>query len=338
MSIRRVLTVTAGLAFGAVLLQSGAQAAPPPAGTKRADSGAQITDERWISGRIMDITVRSPAVGRTMKNRVVFPKGWTRKTTRTWPTVYLLGGGGGDDHTIWQRKTQVVNLASHWGVILVMPFNGQAGGFVNWFNYGKRGKPAWETYHTTELRQLVERNLHGGRNRAIVGVSAGALGAMAYAAHKPAIYKSVTAMSGLLHLRHPGVPPSLMVLNASLGVDPFRIWGVPGQHDANWKANDPYELAAKLRGIKLYVSSGTTGRPGPLDPKNPPPASTLPSTIGEQMAGASTKAFVARLRKLGIPLTAHVYGDGMHAWPSWNRETKTAWPMIMNSLKAKRVA
>ncbi|KAB2346354.1 alpha/beta hydrolase [Actinomadura rudentiformis] len=310
-------------------------AAPVPA-----DDGAQITSERWLDPSTVDLTVQSPAVAQTVTVRVRVPRGWQRDSARTWPVVFALGGGdSADTQATWMESTDIEDVAAQWDALVVMPDPGQAG-FTDWYNYGNFGAPAWEKFHTVELRQLIERNFRGGDRRAAIGISSGGLGAITMAGRHPGVFKFAASYSGLLHITMPGVDASLMLLNSSVG-DPFRIWGIPVVHGANWRANNPYDLADKFRGTGLYVSSGTTGNRGPLDPTD----MTLPEAIrarlvggvSEQMTGLTSSAFVNRLRSLGIPVTANLYGDGWHQWKYWDREMKASWPAIMQAVDAQRV-
>lgn len=342
---RRALGALGAMALGIGLLPGlpGPSAQASAAAYRPADNGARIIGQRRVDASRLEITVRSPAVGRDLKATVLVPKGWRRDAGRTWPTVYMYAGGGGDDHTTWIKQTGLAKLARKWDALVVLPYAGSFGGYVDHFNYGKRGKPRWETHHTVELTQLMERNMRAGSGRAAMGISAGALGAVTYAGHKPGLFRYVAAFSGVLHIGKPGVPAILMAINARAGQDdPFKIWGVPGVHQANWKAHDPYELAPRLRGTGLYVSSGTTGERGPLDPKNLPEEEAIRLRIlgglSEQVTGDASKSFTARLRQLKIPVTTHFYGDGWHAWPYWNREMHRAWPAAMKALGAKPVA
>ena len=52
--------------------------------------------------------------------------------------------------------------------------------------------------------------------------------------------------------------------------------------------------------------------------------------------GANNKEFEKRLDRLGIPHTAHLYGDGRHNWPAWIRESEFVWPALMKSIGAAR--
>jgi len=101
----------------------------------------------------------------------------------------------------------------------------------------------------------------------------------------------------------------------------------PGVDDANWRAHDPYALAPRLRGVGLFISSGTTGLPGPFDDSG-----NVVGGVIEVPTGVTTIEFRGRLRDLGIPVTAHLYGPGTHPWPYWQREMTSAWPLMMSAI------
>ncbi|MEO5877777.1 MAG: alpha/beta hydrolase family protein [Streptosporangiaceae bacterium] len=322
-----------------------AWAGPP----KTADSGARITQEQRWDPTTVDITIDTPAVvTQDPQARIYTPKGWTRHATRTWPVLYVYSGGP-DTYTKWSEETDIKDYAARNDVIVVMPDSGKGGAFVNWYNRGKFGGPNWETFHTEELPQLIERNFHGSGVRAAMGISSGAEGAVTYAARRPGLFRYVASFSGVLHPTMPGIPAALVLLE--LAADPTRDptlkWGNPVWDRKNWEAHDPYVLAENLRGTGLYISSGTTGLFGPLDP---PWAEALKiahgsavqavalyasGSISEKMVGVTDRSFTRRLEQLNIPATVHLYGDGLHQWKYWVREYHTAWPLIMKALNAR---
>ncbi|WP_067798306.1 alpha/beta hydrolase [Actinomadura formosensis] len=302
------------------------------AGPVRADDGARITAEKKVGPRTVDITIASPALGKSVKTRLLLPANWRRGAAGRWPVLYAFHGGR-DNYTAWTGKTDIEAWAARYNVLVVMP-EGENGSYTDWYNYGKGGTPRWETFHTAEVRQLVERNYGAGARRAALGISSGGAGAMAYAARHQGMFKHVASLSGVLSMRSVGIPAMLMFINAGIGQDPFAIWGIPGVDDANWAAHDPYALAPGLRGTRIFFSTGTTGRPGPGDPDVPPWDAGL---LGEAAAGASNKDFQRRLDGLKIPYTAHFYGDGRHNWPAWTREAAFIWPALMKSIDARRV-
>lgn len=299
---------------------------------KAADTGARIIGTDRLNDREIDLTIDSPSLGKAVRTRVLLPVNWSADATRTWPVLYAFHGGQ-DDYTSWPRNTDIEGWSAAYDVIVVMP-EAENGSYADWYNYGRGGKPMWETFHTTEVRQLIERNYHAGALRAAIGNSSGAQGAYSYAARHPGMFEHVASLSGLLSMRSPGIPAMLMFTNALNGQDPFAIWGVPWVDDANWKSYDPAAQAEKLRGTKLFFSSGTTGRPGPGDPNVAPWDIGLLSEIA---IGANNIEFRRRLDRLGIPYTASIYQDGRHNWPAWNREARSVWPAMMASISARRL-
>ncbi|MFF4234408.1 alpha/beta hydrolase [Actinomadura geliboluensis] len=327
-AIGAVLVAGIGAA-GTVPAQARALALAGP--SAKADDGARITAETKVGTREVDITIESPALGKSVKTRILLPKGWTRDSAATWPILYAFHGGQ-DNYTSWTKNTDIEAWAAKYNVIVVMP-EGENGSYTDWYNYGKGGSPKWETFHTAEVRQLMERNYHAGALRAAIGNSSGGAGAMAYAARHPGMFKYAASLSGILSMRSIGMPAMLMFTNAGNGQDPFAIWGIPWVDDANWAAHDPYSLADKLRGTQLFFSAGTTGRPGPGDPDVAPWDIGLLSEIA---VGANNKDFQKRLDQLKIPYTAHIYGDGRHNWPAWVRESQSIWPALMKSIGARQ--
>ena len=323
-----VAGVGAGTAHAAHAAPAGVLAAAPAA----ADTGARITAEKKVAANAVDITIDSPSLGKSVKARILLPKNWRRGSQATWPVLYAFHGGQ-DDYTSWPRNTDIEAWAAEYNVIVVMP-EGENGGYADWYNYGKGGKPMWERFHTAEVRQLLERNYGAGAMRAAIGNSSGGQGALTYAARHPGLFEYAASLSGIVSMRSPGMPALLMFTNASNWQDPFAIWGIPWADDANWRAHDPYSLAAELRGTGVFISSGTTGRPGPGDPDVAPWDIGLLSEIA---IGANNKEFKKRLDELNVPHTAHIYGDGRHNWPAWIRETRSIWPVLMKSIGARKL-
>lgn len=317
-------------------------AALVPAGT-----GARIIGEQWGNG-FDDITIDTKAIpGQKPMARVFVPKGWSRTAKRTWPTLYVYGGGD-DNHADWDRLTDLEEYAAKWQVLVVVPDSGPGGGYTDWY----RGGPKWETFHTKELTQLIERNFRGSTVRGAMGLSSGGSGAVGYAARHPGMFRYVASYSGIVHSTMAGVPTIMLLSDSEKqgSANAFAKWGDPVINRDVWRAHDPYVNAAKLRGTGIYLSSGTTGMAGPLDVPwdeylksfggNVSDALKGRSLgfISEGMVGATNISMVARLRALGIPVTAHLYGNGQHVWPYWIREFHLAWPLIMKGLAVKKSA
>jgi S-formylglutathione hydrolase FrmB len=301
------------------LLVVPAQAAP-----RAADDGARVLGERRIDVRTLDLTVSSPAIGGNVPVRILTPPGWSPTATRTWPVLYLLQGVG-DDYTSWTRETDVEELSASSDVIIVMPDGGRAGWYTDWWNGGLGGSPKWETFHTVELPQLVERNYRANAVRAIGGLSASGTGAFGYAAKHPGMFRAAASYSGLLSTQFAGVPQFIYTTVLREGLDPYGPWGREALFPLIWARHNPKALAANLRGTSLYLSYGNGFR-GALD-------TDWAVDAFEVIVGVTAPDFVNRLRALGIPVTVNAYGGGTHTWKYWQRELRASWPMLMAALR-----
>lgn len=293
-------------------------------------SGAVVTGETWIRpGREVDLRIDSPALETEAPVKLLLPRGWTPTSSRTWPVLYLLHGCcETNGYTVWTRMTDVEQQVSEREVIVVLPAAGWAGFYSNWSNHGAGGAPRWEDFHLTELREIVERDFRGGPQRAVAGLSMGGFGALSYAARHPGMFQAAASFSGVVHtlmdLRGPLLTSGLVL---SGGSDPTAVWGDPVLARRAWAEHNPYDLAARLTGLPLYVSSGN-GRPGPLD------ARTALIDPLEAPIGDMNRLLVERLREVGADLTAHLYGAGTHTWPYWQRELDRALPLLLEEIGA----
>ncbi|GAA1821211.1 alpha/beta hydrolase family protein [Actinomadura chokoriensis] len=294
-----------------------------------AKDGAAITELKKVNSRMFDVTIASPALGAAVKTRVMVPKGWTTKSTKTWPVVYAYHGGN-DYWTSWSAKGDVAKIIGPYNAMVVMPDGGFNGSYSNWYNGGKGGIPEWETFHTEEVVQLMERNFRAGTTRAAIGLSSGGQGAITYAERHQGMFKYAASYSGPLNITAPGMPVILTSMNRGAGT---AIWGDPILARSNWRAHDATVNVAKLKGIGVYVSCGN-GQPGPYDDPTTPP--THGGRVGEQLAGTMNENFVAAAKRAGVPITAHLYGPGMHNWSYWKRELALSWPAIAKSIGARK--
>ena len=100
-----------------------------------------LVDDRRISPRLHELTLRTPAVRGATRVRVLLPRGYS-KTKRRYPVLLLLHGAYGD-HTSWTELGDAERLTAGVPLIVVMPDSGATGGYVNWFNAGRGGPPRW---------------------------------------------------------------------------------------------------------------------------------------------------------------------------------------------------
>ncbi|MZD04436.1 esterase family protein, partial [Streptomyces sp. SID5785] len=270
--------------------------------------GAEVVAVTRVAERQVDLSVRSPALGgRTVTVRLLTPDGWNPADRgRHWPTLWLLHGCCGD-YTSWTAQTDVATTDSLRGTLVVMPEGGWNGWYSDWWNGGEGGDPAWETFHTQELRRLLERDWGAGSDRVVAGLSMGGQGALLYAARHPGMFRAAAAFSGSVHpLFDDSSARRIMGYFAGQGDDPLRVWGDPVAQRAIWQAHDPYYLARRLRHLPLYLSCGD-GTAGPLDP--PGATSDVETDFARQ-----NQALAGALHRAGARhVTTHFYGPGTHS-------------------------
>jgi alpha-glucoside transport system permease protein len=295
-----------------------------------------VVATQTISPRVRDLTIDSPALGRSAKVRLLLPRRFSAEPGRRWPVLWLLHGCC-DTYQSWTRSTDVEELDGLADVLVVMPEAGQVGFYSDWRSPGRDGPSRWETFHLTELRQLLERDWRAGNRRVVAGLSMGGLGAMAYAARHPDMFRAAASYSGLLHTRYEGDPlpgPRMIQdLLRDFDEDPDALWGDPRRQGDLWAAHNPYDLAPQLRQVGLFVSVGN-GQPGPLDGS----ATNGQLQQIEQAVHPQNLAFVERLRQLGIPVRFDNYGPGIHDWPYWQRELHRSLPLLLGALQRPAAA
>jgi S-formylglutathione hydrolase FrmB len=238
--------------------------------------------------------------------RVMTPVGWT--PGKQWPVLWLLHGCC-DTYKSWTGSTDIEGMKPLRKVLVAMPEGGDVGFYADW-----KGGPGWETFHTKELPELLHADFGASDRQSIAGLSMGGLGAMGYAARHPGAYQAAASFSGLLH---PAADQeALGGLMRSYDGDPATVY------PDGWEKHDPTELAAKLKGTRLFVSSGN-GHAGPFERDKDKFDTTESFVLGE------SRAFAARLKALKIPAKVDFYGPGIHDWPYWERELQRALPMLL---------
>ncbi|GAA4548945.1 alpha/beta hydrolase [Amycolatopsis samaneae] len=327
------------LAFALCLpLVTGASTAFAADGTPGGDD-ARIVKTAWLDDRLVELTVGSPALGGRAMVRLLLPSTWRAEPRRHWPTLWLMHPGCGTgltgpdcDYRAWTKNSRVEGLTERTGVIVAMPDAGQAGWFSNWWNGGEYGSPAWETFHLTELPALLKTVFRADGRYAVAGSSRGGFGSISYAARNPGFFAAAAAFSGTVDTTYeyaPGQSVSRQIEEQvkATGADPTALWGDPVKQADIWSAHNPVDLAAKLKGTKLFVSYGT-GAAGPLDP---PGSSTDPA---EQFISRENTEFSSKLAAAGAAVTTDAYGEGTHTWPYWDRELGRALPFLTGALGA----
>lgn len=312
------------LVSGSVVSASAAVRSVPAAAPASSRRRARLLAAERVDERTVNLRIESPALGRTANATVLLPPGWDGSPTRRWPVLYLLHGCcGGPGSTGWGNAAAIT---ANTPALIVTPEGGPAGFYANWWNQGRYGAPAWETFHLTEVRRILEQQLRANDRRAVAGLSMGGHGALYYAARYPTLFRAAASFSGLVNTAR--YTTGIQNIVRGQGLQPLDLWGDPTAQAALWREHNAYELISRLpRGFPVYVSSGN-GLPGPFDAPDRTPDAL--EAVLDLMAGD----YIARAQALGLSVTADRYGPGTHTWPYWERSLTRSLPMLAAAIGA----
>ena len=104
-----------------------------------------------------------------------------------------------------------------------------------------------------------------------------------------------------------------------------RVWGDPVLDKANWDAHNPTTQVDKLRGVALFVTSGTgyAGDPG---------KDTVVSGDSERNLWEQHRGFLSQLTVKGVPYSARVTVGGAHNWPYFDPMVQWAMPQVLRAV------
>ncbi len=285
--------------------------------------------------RCVDLTVPVPRDLRVpdRRVRVVLPDGYTRTRVR-YPVLYLLHGVG-DTRTSWTDNTDLVALTQRVPVIIVMPDGGR-GAQAGWYSDWKDGSRHWETFHTNVLVPYIDRSFRtrGDGHRAVAGCSMGGFGAMSYAARHRGLFRAAASFSGVVDTMY-AAPASGAVFHLggrgvggeSIGTPNEGVWGSQITDEETWRAHNPTDRAADLRGVRLFVGSGT-GTPGGSQGDDPSrPNAYVTETFVYQMNLEFTRA----LDQAAVSYESR-FRAGYHDWPYWQQELHRVLPSIVRTV------
>lgn len=297
--------------------------------------------------RVRDVVVRSTAANLDLNVRVILPSGWTTNTTQKWPVLYLLGGHG-NSHAAWTCAAKAYEYLQNAGVIVVMPEamwhydkarndyypDDTQDGIPTWYSDWSQPSITYrskafnvkaQTFHTQELRQLINAGYHGDDTKsAIAGLSMGGFGALHYAALEPSRYVAVAAFSSPGDTSYAAVTfggvsfsgaPEIIRGSIDLKLGPAnadRLWGAI--NSPVWNANNPKQLAlqGRLNNIGLYLSAGEGGGTGPegID------FDIIGFEAGEAATYLATRSLLQAVTN--PQLKTQWLPDIGHVWPNWN--------------------
>lgn len=153
------------------------------------------------TGKVFDnLSLPSKILNMERKYAIYFPPDY-ETSTRSYPVLYLLHGGG-DDQTGWVQFGEVQHIADkaiHEGkatpMVIVMP---DANTVRRGYSNNALGTWLYEDYFFKELMPFVEKKYRiksDKRYRAIAGLSMGGDGSFTYALHHPELFSSACPLS-----------------------------------------------------------------------------------------------------------------------------------------------
>lgn len=245
---------------------------------------------------------------------VMLPDGYDGK--RRFPVLFLLHGHG-DTYDSWAdpHNGDLLHLAAGLRAIVVMPEGGR-GWYVNWWNGGRRGDPAWERYHLEELIPMVQKRFRirrGRRWHAIAGLSMGGEGAMLYAEQRPGYFGSVASFSGPLSIQRPEWPFGF----DTQGEDHQDVFGDPSAQDFYWAGHNPTALVRNLLHTRVFVAVGD-GKP-----QRPDDYDNEFGQVAETDLRQHAVDFVDAAHEAGVDVT-YDPRPGIHDWPYWRQHLTDA--------------
>lgn len=333
--MRRIGTAwAAGWFVIATALWPVAAHAQPAGETVVAPDGSRIVKLERSDAKHWTLWVYSAAMDKDIRVDVQRPA----DDSRPRPTLYLFNGAdaGLTDKSWRARAPEVLDFLAARDVNLVQPVGGRAAYYADWRAPDpKLGVNKWQTFLLWELPPLIDSLLGTNGVNAVAGVSGSATAVFALPIAAPGRFRAAAAYSGCSQISDPVGNAFVRLVVGVYGGNADNMYGPVG--DPAWAANDPYVHAEQLRGMELFIASGT-GLPGPYDVGGEySELSDLAEHFvvdGPTEAGTSycTRSFADRLASLDIPVTVHLAPVGMHAWGLFREEFFASWPVLAKGL------
>ncbi|NNG98650.1 esterase family protein [Gordonia araii NBRC 100433] len=245
------------------------------------------------------------------------------KRVSNYKTVIALDGlRATNDMSGWRHETNISKLADR-GVNVVQPVGGLASFYTDWVrkpSNKQQFRYRWTCRLNQIIRELDARGMAAGKwgKYAIMGISMGGNSALTYAANHRRRISHAFSMSGYLNLSAPSMRESIKVALIDAGNEAGRgpynaddMWGPPW--NPRWVQNDPFNLAPKMRGMKVRIAAAT-GAPGRHEVNA---IGTVKGAPLETASIAQTKAFETQAVANSLRLTTDYQLQGTHTWGYW---------------------
>ncbi|MFE3754121.1 alpha/beta hydrolase [Nocardia tengchongensis] len=275
----------------------------------------------------------SPSIGAQVQVQLLLPRDWDSRPAAKFPLLLLLDGTRAtDQESGWTKNAGAEAFYADKNVVVALPVGGVASYYTDWKQPAGGKTSRWETFLTKELPPLLQHDWRTTDARGVAGLSMGGAAAMMLAARTKGFARYAASFSGLLATTTLGMPQAIQLAMRQAGEDDTdHMWGPPG--DAEWSAHDPYELAERLKGVSLYISSGS-GFGGARDASSSIPgvSTDWSGAALEVLARFSSQQFATKLNKLSIPASVNYRPAGTHSWPYWDFEMRQSWPQAAAAL------
>jgi S-formylglutathione hydrolase FrmB len=287
-----------------------AASAPSPARLETIALPTTLVDPRSPGGTMVGSRT-APSVN------VLLPAGYDDHPDQRFPVLWLLHGAYGGPDT-W--RPAVTKLLDGLPAVIVMPDGAKFGMYMDWWNGGRRGGPAWASFHLGELRREIESRYRIRPDRrwhAIAGISMGGQGALRYAAMLPGYFGSVVGLSAALpDMRNLDAQVGLAAVTAGGGVPGIEYGAIYGPGDGFYVAgNSPTVIAGNLQHTRVFLRSGS-GIHCPQD--RIIPESIVLDTLTETAIRLEQDTFAKAARRAGAVVDAAI-DCGSHTFGVWDR-------------------
>nr|WP_239476462.1 alpha/beta hydrolase-fold protein [Nocardia arizonensis] len=316
----------------ALLLAAGG-AAPAVAQPTATPAEATVQKVVWFGDRRVALWVYSPSMATPVQIQLLLARDWNARPDARFPVLFMLDGlRATDDESGWTKDAGAQDFYADKNVTVVLPIGGQSSFYSDWLQPDNGRTYMWETFLTKELPPLLESQWRATETRGIAGLSMGGTAAMFLAGRNPGFARYAASYSGFLTTTTLGMPQAIeFAMRDAGGFDSAAMWGPP--MNEQWRDHDPYALAEKLKGVSLYISSGS-GTTGPYDQTaGIPGISTNYAGMGlEILSRLTSQNFVTKLADLAIPAQVNYRPSGTHSWPYWDFEMRQSWPQAAAAL------
>ncbi len=276
--------------------------------------------------------VWSPAMGRNIPVQIQPAKNGGNAG------LYLLDGLRATDYTnAWLHDVNAASLYAPHNITLVMPVGGTASFYMDWqgpatYDLTKPVNYKWETFLTQELPAYLESNFGVARNNnSIAGLSMGGSAAITLAGKHPDMFRQALSYSGYLFYSFPGAHTFMRL--ALLDAGGFNINAMYGSLVSPTRfESDPMYQVNNLRNTDVYIAAAT-GVPGAPDRALPANIQTSGAFL-EVFSRLTTRAWEARARAAGVPVTVDYPALGQHNWINFGNQLAVSKNRVLDVMNA----